>query len=94
MFELFGSVLDSPAGCMKLPLSFESVDQTLCCDHSLIQDFFIMKKNHLVPMPCVAITWLSLRKEFKKAKEDGYYKLRLHLRPSFKLSSLVALLLI
>ena len=50
MLELFGSVLDSPAGCMKLPLSFESVDQTLCCDHSLIQDFFIMKKNHLVPI--------------------------------------------
>ena len=49
MFELFGSMLDSPAACMRRPLSFESVDQILCCDNSLIQDFFIMKKNHLVP---------------------------------------------
>lgn len=42
----------------------------------------------------VAITRLSLRKEFKKVKEDGYYKLLLNIGPSFKLSSPVALLLI
>ena len=50
MFELLGLMLDSPTGCMRLRLSFESVDQILCCDHSLLLDFFIKKKNHFVPI--------------------------------------------